>query len=279
MAFKPKGAIFGGYYAGGGKAAGAGGGMGTSIPVGNAPIKQDPVTEMYNLYNKGVERQAKDYDRIMGMYGDIYSRSLNPLDASRQFDKVTYDKSPDTIAALKELGELSRTGGLDAAAQQNLRARGVSPIRSMYQTAQRDLNRNRRLQGGYSPNYGAVTAKMTRDQSSMIADQMDKVNANIAQMVQSGRLSAAPNYASAAQQESELKHGIAKFNAQGQWEAKLNRTRDQLGAAQGATNLYGTTPALANLYGSQAMDTAKFQEASKQQKNANKTRALGALYG
>lgn len=246
------------------------------MPVTKRP---NPVEDMYNLYNKGVERQAKDYDQIMGRYQNIYDTSNQPDSVNNRFNPIQYEKSQDTTSALANLQDLSTTGGLDAAAQQNLRARGMSPIRSMYATAQRDMNRNRRLQGGYSPNFGAVTAKMTRDQSSMVADQMDKVNANIAQMVQSGRLSAAPNYASAAQQESELKHGVAKFNAQGTFDAQRQKQSDKLGAVQGMSNLYGTTPALANLYGNQAMDTAKFDQGVKQQKKTNKLNAFGRMYG
>lgn len=255
--------------------------------------KKSPLEEMYQLYNTGVEKQAGDYDKIMGNYQDIYKRSLDPREsdfAPMTAEQTQYNKSLDTTKALAELEELSKTGGLNDAAQANLRARGVSPIRAQYATAQRDMDRNRRLAGGYSPNYGAVTSKFARDQSSLIADQMDKVNANIAEMVQSGRLSAAPNYASAAQAESQLAHGIAekntanrqeanKFNASGMFEDRRGRKSDALGATQGMTNLYGTTPALANLYGTQAMNTAQFQAGENQRKETNKIGAFGRMYG
>lgn len=256
--------------------------------------KQSPLDEMYNLYGTSVQKQAGDYDDIMGKYRNIYDES-GPGNESRysfnpyQADQATYRKSSDTTAALANLNELSRTGGLSGTDQQNLRARGVSPIRAQYATTQRDMDRQRRLNGGYSPNFGAVTAKMTRDQSSAIADQMDKVNANIAQMVQSGRLSAAPNYASAAQNESELAHSIEtgnvnarndanRFNATGIFESKRQQRGDRLGAANGMTNLYGTTPALSNLYGSQALDTAKFEQGVKQQKKSNALDAFRGMY-
>jgi len=247
---------------------------------------------MYNIYNKSVEQQAGDYDSIMGKFKDIYA------DATRrgsgdftpyQAEMATYKKSPDTTAALASLRDLAETGGLSAGDQQNLRARGISPIRSMYATAQRDMDRQRRLNGGYSPNFGAVTAKFTRDQSSMIADQMDKVNANIAQMVQSGKLSAAPNYASAAQAESELansfektnaaaKNEASRFNASGLFEAGKQRYNDRLGAAKGMTDLYGTTPALPNLYGNQAQDARDFETAQKDKKRNAGLTLMGRLY-
>jgi hypothetical protein len=203
--------------------------------------------------------------------------------------QTQYNKSSDTTRALAELQDLASTGGISATDEQNLRARGISPIRSMYATANRDMDRQRRLNGGYSPNFGAVTSKMTRDQSSLIADQMDKVNANIAEMRQSGRLSAAPNYASAAQAESQLAHGVAegntrarneasRFNAEGMFESQRNRQSDALGAAHGMTNLYGTTPALSNLYGTQALNQAKFKSDEDQRKKSNAVSAFGRMY-
>lgn len=255
--------------------------------------KKSPLEEMYQLYNTSVEKQAGDYDDIMGKFRDTYGRALDTRDPDFvpiKAEQTQYSKSADTTRALAELQELSRTGGLNEAAQQNLRARGVSPIRAQYATAQRDMDRQRRIGGGYSPNFGAVTSKMARDQSSLIADQMDKVNANIAEMVQSGRLSAAPNYASAAQAESALAHGIAekntanrqeanRFNASGMFESRAGRRNEALGALQGMTNLYGTTPALSNLYGTQAMNTAQFQAGEKQRKATNQISAFGRMYG
>lgn len=245
------------------------------LPYGT-PRPKSPIETMYDVYGTAVNKQASDYDTIMGNYDEIYRQAMDPNQG--KFTPIGYDKSSDTTAALASLKGLSETGGLSGADQQNLRARGMSPIRSMYATAQRDMDRNRRLQGGYSPNFGAVTAKMTRDQSSAIADQMDKVNANIAQMVQTGKLSAAPNYASAAQAESELKHGIAKFNAQGLFDASRTRRSDALGAIQGKTNLYGTTPALSQLYGSQARNDRDFEADQKQRKITNEANAVRSLY-
>lgn len=273
--------------------------MATGSAVGASDYagkKKNPLADMYNLYGTSVEKQAGDYDDIMRRFRTIYDES-GPGGGSSglyKFDPYTaettnYERSADTTAALRELNELSRTGGLDDAAQQNLRARGVSPIRAQYATAQRDMDRQRRLAGGYSPNFGAVTSRMARDQSSLIADQMDKVNANIAEMVQSGRLSAAPNYASAAQAESQLRHNVGlanadakneanRFNASGMFESRRLQRGDRLGAAQGMTNLYGTTPALSQLYGSQARNDRDFTADQKQQRRANTVSAFGRMY-
>jgi hypothetical protein len=255
-------------------------GVDVSSKYGPRKKKPNAVEDMYNLYGTSVQKQAGDYDDIMSRFKDIYNRAnADPSGGYTpyQADLANYSKSADTTAALANLKDLTETGGLSAGDQQNLRARGVSPIRSMYATASRDMDRNRRLSGGYSPNFGAVTAKMTRDMSSQIADQMDKVNANIAEMVQSGKLSAAPNYASAAQAESELaskfelsnrdaKNQAKRDNAMGMFDAKKNQTNLAAEAARGMTSLYGTTPALPNLYGSQAADARNFESDQKQKK-------------
>jgi hypothetical protein len=283
---------------------------GASGVVVGTPKKKDPIKDMYNVYDASVSKQAGDYDDIMRRFRNIYDDANRLNDPSKlslanytpyKAAQTTYTKSADTTRALAELQDLAATGGLSDADQQNLRARGVSPIRAMYATAQRDMDRQRRLNGGYSPNFGAVTSKMARDQSSLIADQMDKVNANIAEMVQSGRLSAAPNYASAAQAESQLKHGIAesnttnrqqanrdnamglfdagRFNAQNRNELMRKTQDDRVAAARGMTDLYGTTPALANLYGSQARNDRDFTADQKQRKQTNRIGAFRSIYG
>jgi hypothetical protein len=248
------------------------------------------VDQMYNLYNTSVKKQAGDYDDIMGRLRSVYDQgNQGAAFQGYQPDLANYERSADTTKALSDLSELSTTGGLSGTDQQNLRARGISPIRSMYQNAQRDLNRQRNISGGYSPNYGAVTARMTRDQSSLIADQMDKVNANIAEMVQSGRLSAAPNYASAAQAESTLKNSFntqntnakneaKRFNASGMYDAAKQKNDQKLGAAQSMTSLYGTTPALSNLYGNQSQNAAQFENQVKQQKKNTALDLFGKAY-
>lgn len=278
---------------------------GLALPSRPQQKKKNPIEDMYKLYNTSVEKQAGDYDDIMKRFRGIYDNpfgddgsggsNFNFSFSPYTPETSTYRRSADTTAALGELRNLSETGGLSSADQQNLRARGTSPIRSMYANAKRDMDRRRSIAGGYSPNYNATTARMTRDMSSGVADQLDKVNAGIAEMVQSGRLSAAPNYASAAQAESELssrydfenmnaKNEAKRFNASSLMQLYGDKRADRntansnrLAAAQGMTGLYGTTPALSRLYGDQAMDTAKFQNDVNQQKKRTATSLLTGL--
>lgn len=270
-----------------------------SVARDQGPVKKkrDPVEGMYDLYDTSVTKQAGDYDDIMEKFKSIYGSASGPGGGSSgmyKFDpykaaQTSYRQSDDTTAALASLKDLSETGGLDAAAQQNLRARGISPIRAQYATAARDMDRQRRLSGATSANFGAVTSKMARDQSSLIADQMDKVNAGIAEMVQSGRLSAAPNYASAASAESqrktnvdvgntEAKNEAARHNASGLLQSRSAQRGDRLGAVSGMANLYGTTPALSNLYGSHAQDARNFSDKTNQRKKTNALDAFSRVY-
>lgn len=254
--------------------------------------KPDPVADQYKLYNEAVKRQAGDYDNIMGKFNELYGQygPNGTMSAMSKYSPYTptleqYDKSPDSIAALANLKLLTETGGLSSEDQANLRARGISPIRAVYANAQRNVNRQRSLSGGYSPNFNAVTAKMAREQSDRVGEATTNVNAGIAEMVQKGKLSAAPSYATAAQAETELKNRIMQANADRQNDAKRFNLTNLFDAhktdignrgnlLQGMTSLYGTTPALANLYGNQAMDTAKFTNQVNQQK---KQTGLGIL--
>lgn len=84
--------------------------------------------------------------------------------------------------------DTAKTGGLSAQNMQDIRTRSVSPIRSIYSGARRDINRGRALQGGYSPNASASLAKMAREQSSVAADAGVNAEAGIAEMQQKGKL-------------------------------------------------------------------------------------------
>lgn len=161
----------------------------------------------YGLYNTAVEQQAGDYGNIMGAY-----------------------KGLQNGPAMNNLAELSATGGYSEADKSNIRERGISPIRSIYSSANRDIERQKGLQGGYSPNYTAAKAKMAREMSSVISDKTTDVNAQLAQAVAQNRIGLAPQYTNAAIQP-----------------------------VQGQQSLYGTTPALANTFGNQALGAAQLQ--------------------
>lgn len=83
---------------------------------------------------------------------------------------------------------MATTGGYSDEDMANLRARSVSPIRAAYSAANRDVDRQRSLQGGYSPNYTAAKAKMAREQSYAMSDAMTNVEGGLAESKRQGRL-------------------------------------------------------------------------------------------
>jgi hypothetical protein len=109
--------------------------------------------------------------------------------------------------------QFADTGGFSPQDLQNIRARALSPIKSIYANAQANVNRQKALQGGYSPGFGVMQSRMAREQGQATSDATTGVESNIAQMVQQGRLA-----------------GMG-----------------------GMAGIYGATPGLANMFGNQAL--------------------------
>lgn len=235
-----------------------------------------PSTET-NPYTSSVAGTEGDYADLMKRYRAMLDKGpdqqLGNLAAQYQNMANTplqYQRGPDQGAAMANMGELAKTGGYSEQGINDLRARGVSPIRAVYANAMEGINRQKSLQGGYSPNYTAAMAKMTRDMSEGIANQTSNVNAGIAQNVAGNRLSAAPQYASAASNETGMMNDVAARSAANKMGA-LNSLSDIYGrqnqqqqqGLQGMTSLYGTTPARPALYGQQALGRAQLDEQAK----------------
>jgi len=84
--------------------------------------------------------------------------------------------------------EMANTGGYNEQDKSNIRSRALSPTRAVYANAQQNVNRQRALQGGYSPGFGALQARMAREQSQGMSDASTNAEAGISEMVQKGRL-------------------------------------------------------------------------------------------
>lgn len=282
----------------------------------------NPIANQYKLYNSAVGQQAEDYGDIMGGYrsliantqnnptkGLLQTQRYNPqqLAAPQTISPQThqYKSTADVTSSIGNLKELSRTGGYSDEMVRDLRARGISPIRSVYANAERDMNRNRAIQGGYSPNFNAAQAKMARELSETMAGQVTNVNAGIAENIAKGRLGIAGQYNSASERESEninasgrenanIVNETNRFNAGNvnrineanagqrneamrfnigneQDMLKFNetlRSGDQnriQQALQGMTSMYGTTPAMSKLFGDQALSAAEVASRNKRQ--------------
>jgi hypothetical protein len=245
------------------------------------------------MYSAASKQQAGDYDEIMQRYRTLGQQipratqmQYTPLQgAYRQFQggmTPTYQRSPEFNTAANTASDFARTGGMTQEDINNIRARGISPIRAVYGNAQRNVDRQRSLQGGYSPNYNAVTAKMAREQSSLLSDKVGDVNAGIAEMVAKNKMSgvsalsplalAESGFNSAAQgRDREERMAIDAYNTEQQNRINQMNMQNQMavnqanqqsvqqafqnaaGVNQGMTSLYGTTPALAATFGQQAL--------------------------
>lgn len=141
-------------------------------------VLQPQLNDFRNYYQNAANRASSDYETQMGQYQDF-----------------------------------AKTGGFAPTDLANIRARALSPTRAVYANAQRNVNRQRTLQGGYSPGFGVLQARMAREQGQGISDAATNAEAAIAQMVQQGKLA----------------------------------------GMQGGTSLYGTTPGMANMFGNQVL--------------------------
>lgn len=251
-------------------------------------------------FTAAANTQASDYDRIMQGYADLGNfYKNNPITATPvSYTPISptttpYSESPDVTQSLSTLQGLSATGGYSAADIADIRARDISPIRSIYANAQENVDRQRALQGGYDPSYNATQASMARDEASQISDVTTAANADIAQSVVQNKLAAATPYASAASAESSRKTAVdqanaaaineinaanaarststGEFNAQLGLEAGLANRQGLTGALAGSTSLYGTTPALTTTFGNQVMQATN---ANQQQQLLNQRQNL-----
>jgi len=285
--------------ANGGVQVGSGGIGGNPRFWGNPTPPPSPLNQFGNpaSFTAAATTQAGDYDRIMKGYQDLGNYfQQNPLKAMGVGTSgvsaftTPYITSPNVEGSLRSLSDLAATGGLSASDVENIRARDISPIRSIYATGQQEVERSRALQGGYSPSFNATQAQMARDEANKIADVTTSANAGIAEAIQKGKLTAAPAWASAAaadvagqnqaaelaaqqinaalQADANRALQAGEFNAQMGLEAQLGNRQLMTGALQGETSLYGTTPALTATFGNQVMQAN--QAAQNQQQINNR---------
>jgi hypothetical protein len=180
--------------------------------------------------------------------------------------------------------EFSNTGGYSPEDIANMRARGISPIRASYANAEREIGRQRSLQGGYSPNAIALQGRMAREQGQLTADATQNVEAGLAEARNKGRLAGLTGMSGIEGQRLGADIDLTKFNAGQRTNAQANTfasadranaanrssaesaagrrsaasaatVGNQLDALGGMRSLYGTTPGMSNMFGNQAIQT------------------------
>lgn len=284
--------------------------LGLNKPAANSNMLAKPTSMSFRqAYPASVEQTGQDYSRIMEGYEELLSKIPGRFSGLRSnvtsgggqplsFKPITpqafsYNRSPEVTEGFSKLRGLTETGGYAPEEIASLRERSISPIRSVYANAQRNMDRQKVLSGGYSPNYNAASSRMTRDLSEQIAGATTNVNAAIAERVAAGRQSAIPQFAQQAASESELSNRITQMSTDARnraseinsgrklevdrlnLEGKNKTSSDlerlaqeeqaaELQALESMRSLYGTTPALASLFGQQALGAEQIQQQANQ---------------
>lgn len=212
---------------------------------------QDRQNENAPRYNTAANEAMGDYRNIMDQYRNFQTTGLQHITPER----VNYERPGEMNEAFGGYRNFMNTGGFSDQDIQNMRARGISPIRSVYQNLNNELSRQRALQGGYSPNFGAVAAKMGRNSAQQIADQVENVNARIAEQVQQGKMFGTTGMGGLSVQDAQLAQNAALANQRAGLEAgRINaQTVDplRLEAIGGQARLFGTAPGMAGQFGNQ----------------------------
>lgn len=243
--------------------------------------------DITGVYSGAVHQQAGDYDKIMKNYETMFSNAgggaggkYSPISApSLSFkNPKTYQQSGQLKELYGNLSGMSKTGGYSEEDIGNIRERGIAPTRAIYANALRNMQRQRSIQGGYSPNFGALQAKMAREQAGIIGDQNTRINADIAEKVAQGKQFALGQMSPIATQGDRYSHEasshnaaerqrIDELNAKNRLDVDMfNRNammnyQQQLAAqqgqaTQGMASMYAATPGLVNTFGQQALATS-----------------------
>lgn len=221
----------------------------------------------YN-YGRGSEANYGDYTDIMNRYRGIASGGAEGTGGGGGGGATGFAPSTigykDPFNSYAGFTEFGTTGGYSRDDIANMRSRGISPIRAVYANAERELGRNRALQGGYSPNFAAAQAKMAREQSQGTADATQNVEAGLAEARNKGRLAGLTGMSDIEKQRLAADLDVAKFNANAQMSSGASQSAagaanaaasraDQFRALTGMTSLYGTNPGMSETFGNQTL--------------------------
>jgi hypothetical protein len=227
-----------------------------------------------DVANRARDTNMADYSRIMGGYGDFTKNLGGPTKFS--FNRVSARRPEELGEAYGYLREavpgyrdFAATGGYSNSDIQELRARGISPIRAAYGNTMMELDRARALGGNAgAPNYIAALSRAQRELPGQMADAMTTVNAGLADSIRQGKLAGLAGLTgiggtmgglssdeAGRMLQADLANQGADLQVQGMNEASLQNLRQmQLAGLSGQAGLYGTTPAMAATFGNQALN-------------------------
>jgi hypothetical protein len=252
--------------------------------------------QMQDQYNQANQRQMADYGNVMGAYQQFREGLGGPSNFS--FKSVSAERPKELGKAYGYLDEampgyrdFASTGGYSPTDIQELRARGVSPIRAAYGNTMMQLDRARSLGGGGgAPNYIAALSRAQRELPQQLADATTNVNAGLADSIRQGKMFGLQGITGTGSQmgslasseagrmlQAALANQGADLQRQGMAEQSLQNLRqNQLASMGGQASLYGTTPGQSSMFGNQALNAMQMRQASEQARNQFGLGLLGA---
>jgi hypothetical protein len=235
------------------------------------PNPQPKKPSLNNAYDSSLIQAGQDYDSLMSGYDAL--KASHPILGS-----YNYQETPEQARIKSNLSTALDTGGYSDSDVSNLRARAVSPIRAAYANAMRESKRAVNLSGGYSPNAGAVQAKLAREQSEVMSDASTNVNAALADRIASGKMQAASLLAPIAGEESRYRMDLDRDNLNETRRVADSNIQLELAKLAGKQNTYGMTPGLLALFGQQLLQM-RGQDINRdaQQISINQGRASNGL--
>lgn len=260
-------------------------------------------------YNRAVTQNIGDYQSIMEAYrrllGNAQGRNsmsssggpngrqtFNPTFVQPQ--QYQYSSDPAHTESIGRMRNLSDTGGYSETDKADLRSRGISPIRSIYAGANRDMARRNALSGGTAANYGALRSRNAREMSDLVSGATQNVNAGIAENVARNKMSSTSQLAGLTGQESALRnqYGSANTdrvnranetnagisNSASQYNIELPfryNAEDRAGddgmfrAVEGMRSLFGTTPGMSSMFGNRSLQQNQLESQNVNSGNNN----------
>ena len=209
----------------------------------------DTQNRFNNAYDQAVPMQMESYRDIMDQYKQYGANA--PKMRMVGADRVDYNRSDEMNKAMQGFSGFADNGGFSGDELASMRSRALSPVQSVYNNSQNEMARQKNIQGGYSPNFNAASAKMRAGTSQQMSDVLQQVNSHIAELQQSGRLSGLQGLGGLAQSDSGFDQNaqIANQNAQlqadmanqkmMQYDPRLQAIQGQAGLAGGLTSQFG----------------------------------------
>jgi hypothetical protein len=207
----------------------------------------DPIIGlMAENYGRGSEANYGDYTDIMNQYRSIAGGGGVVGGGGGGGGDFSYGAeawSPELMSykdpfnSYTGFQEFSNTGGYSKDDVANLRARGTAPIRAAYANAEREVARQRALQGGYSPNAFALQGRMAREQGQLGADAMQNVEGGLVEARNTGRLSGLSGMTDIEKQRLAADLKVNEYNTG----IKNTAARENVGARNAAASVECTS--------------------------------------